>query len=190
VRRSPERRAERDLSVVETYHPGRQALWSPDPLVRQQRHQDRIKSYHRAAELLRTTVVPAAGRTTTTGTCQADDRVASSLAAARLRSTSSLAAESAVAYDAARKASIALVAQQGLRTKSMGHHVTVEAVVRAQFGGPFDAFSGLRRRRSEIEYPHARSLGCRLPGYCRVLLTPGDARREACWIAATEGDER
>jgi hypothetical protein len=97
VRRRPGLVSERDLSVVETYHPGRQALWSPDPLVRQQRHQDRIKSYHRAAELLRTTVVPAAGRTTTTGTCQADDHVASSLAAARWRSTSSLAAENAVA---------------------------------------------------------------------------------------------
>lgn len=58
-----------------------------------------------------------------------------------------------LAYDAARKASTSLVAQQGLRTKSTGHHVTVEQVVRAQFGGPFDAFGALRRRRSEIEYP-------------------------------------
>jgi len=31
------------------------------------------------------------------------------------------------------------------------HHVTTEYVVRAQFGGPFDAFSALRRLRSEIE---------------------------------------
>jgi hypothetical protein len=58
-----------------------------------------------------------------------------------------------LAYDAARKASTALLAQQGLRTKSTGHHVTVEQVVRAQFGGPFDGFGALRRRRSEIEYP-------------------------------------
>ncbi len=43
-----------------------------------------------------------------------------------------------LAYDAARRA---------------GHHVTVEQVVRAQFGGPFDGFGALRRRRSEIEYP-------------------------------------
>ena len=43
--------------------------------------------------------------------------------------------------------------QQGLRTKSAGHHVTIEQVVRAQFGGPFDGFGLLRRRRSEIEYP-------------------------------------
>ena len=58
-----------------------------------------------------------------------------------------------LAYDATRKACTALLAQQGLRTKSAGHHVTVEHVVRAQFGGPFDGFGALRRRRSEIEYP-------------------------------------
>jgi HEPN domain-containing protein len=58
-----------------------------------------------------------------------------------------------LAYDAARKSCASLLAQQGLRTKSSGHHVTTELVVRAQFGGPFDAFASLRRRRSEIEYP-------------------------------------
>jgi hypothetical protein len=58
-----------------------------------------------------------------------------------------------LAYDAARKACAALIAHQGLRTRSSGHHVTTELVVRAQFGGPFDAFGTLRRRRTEIEYP-------------------------------------
>jgi hypothetical protein len=58
-----------------------------------------------------------------------------------------------LAYDAARKASTALVVQQGLRPKATGHHVTVEQAIRAQFGGPFDRFGALRRRRSEIEYP-------------------------------------
>lgn len=58
-----------------------------------------------------------------------------------------------LAYDAARKACVALLAQQGLRTKSGGHHITTEQVVRTQFGGPFEAFSSLRRRRAEIEYP-------------------------------------
>jgi HEPN domain-containing protein len=58
-----------------------------------------------------------------------------------------------LAYDAARKACTALLAQQGLRTKASGHHVTTEEAVRAQFGGPFGAFGALRRRRSEIEYP-------------------------------------
>jgi len=58
-----------------------------------------------------------------------------------------------LSYDAARKACAALLAQQGLRTVSTGHHVTTELVVRAQFGGPFDGFGMLRRRRTEIEYP-------------------------------------
>jgi hypothetical protein len=58
-----------------------------------------------------------------------------------------------LAYDAARKASTALLVQQGLRPRATGHHVTVEQVVRAQFGGPFERFGALRRRRSEIEYP-------------------------------------
>ena len=58
-----------------------------------------------------------------------------------------------LAYDAARKASAALLAQQGLRAKGTGHHVTVEQVVRAQFDGPFHDFHILRRRRAEIEYP-------------------------------------
>jgi HEPN domain-containing protein len=58
-----------------------------------------------------------------------------------------------LAYDAARKSATGLLAQQGLRPKAPGHHLTVEAAVRAQFGGPFDAFGGLRRRRGEIEYP-------------------------------------
>lgn len=48
-----------------------------------------------------------------------------------------------LADDAARKAATALVAQQGLRSKRAGHHVTVEAVVRAQFGGPFRRLRGI-----------------------------------------------
>jgi hypothetical protein len=39
-----------------------------------------------------------------------------------------------LAYDAARKAATGLLAHQGLRPKSTGHHVTVETAVRAQFG--------------------------------------------------------
>ena len=75
------------------------------------------------------------------------------LASARREEESNPEAAYVLAYDTARKAATSLVAQQGLRSKSTGHHVTVEAVVRAQFGGPFDAFGALRRRRSEIEYP-------------------------------------
>ncbi len=75
------------------------------------------------------------------------------LESARRESDPNPEAAYVLAYDAARKACTALVAQQGLRTKGAGHHVTVEQVVRAQFGGPFDGFGALRRRRSEIEYP-------------------------------------
>ncbi len=58
-----------------------------------------------------------------------------------------------LAYDAARKSCTGLLAQQGIRTKSGGHHPATEEVVRSQFGGPFDAFGTMRRRRAEIEYP-------------------------------------
>lgn len=75
------------------------------------------------------------------------------LESARRESDSNPEAAFVLAYDAARKACTALLAQQGLRTRAIGHHVTVEHLVRAQFGGPFDSFSALRRRRSEIEYP-------------------------------------
>lgn len=75
------------------------------------------------------------------------------LASARREAGRNPEAAYVLAYDAARKASTALVVQQGLRPKTTGHHVTVEQVVRAQFGGPFDRYGALRRRRSEIEYP-------------------------------------
>ncbi len=58
-----------------------------------------------------------------------------------------------LAYDAARQACTALLAQQGLRPTTAGGHVAVERVVRAQFGAPFAPYGGLRRRRNEIEYP-------------------------------------
>lgn len=63
-----------------------------------------------------------------------------------------------LAYDAARKASAALLAVQGLRATTRGGHVAVQDTVREQFGGrggvaAFDAFSRLRRRRAASEYP-------------------------------------
>ena len=62
-----------------------------------------------------------------------------------------------LAYDAARFACIALLAQQGLRATTDGGHYAVERTVRAQFGDGFRPFGDLRRRRNELEYP-------RLPG--------------------------
>ena len=58
-----------------------------------------------------------------------------------------------LAYDAARFACIALLAQQGLRATSKGGHYAVERAVRAQFGTGFRPFADLRRRRNELEYP-------------------------------------
>jgi hypothetical protein len=59
-----------------------------------------------------------------------------------------------LAYDAARFACIALLAQQGLRSTTSGGHYAVEQAVRAQFGDGFRPFGVLRRRRNELEYPH------------------------------------
>ncbi|TDD66355.1 hypothetical protein E1262_22390 [Jiangella aurantiaca] len=60
-----------------------------------------------------------------------------------------------LAYDAVRKAATGLLAQQALRPRQNGHHVTVEEAVRAQFNGDFHEMAALRRRRGEIEYPIA-----------------------------------
>ncbi len=58
-----------------------------------------------------------------------------------------------LAYDAARYACIALLAQQGMRATTSGGHYAVERAVRAQFGEGFRPFADLRRRRNELEYP-------------------------------------
>lgn len=58
-----------------------------------------------------------------------------------------------LAYDAARQALTALLAQQGLRPTSKGGHIAVERAVREQFGLGFRQFGALRRRRNELEYP-------------------------------------
>ncbi|HEY6315643.1 MAG TPA: hypothetical protein VIY52_33210 [Streptosporangiaceae bacterium] len=57
-----------------------------------------------------------------------------------------------LAYDAARFACAALLAQQGLRSTITGGHLAVENAVRAQFGDGFRPFGALRRRRNELEY--------------------------------------
>jgi hypothetical protein len=59
-----------------------------------------------------------------------------------------------LAYDAARVACTALLAQQGLRSTTRGGHYAVEQAVRSQFGQGFRPFGTLRRRRNELEYPH------------------------------------
>lgn len=63
-----------------------------------------------------------------------------------------------LSYDAARKASTALLAIQGLRATTRGGHIAVLDAVRAQFndrgGVPvFGQIDQLRRRRNDAEYP-------------------------------------
>lgn len=58
-----------------------------------------------------------------------------------------------LAYDSARFACNALLAQQGMRATTDGGHYAVERAVRAQFGEGFRPFADLRRRRNELEYP-------------------------------------
>lgn len=63
-----------------------------------------------------------------------------------------------LSYDAARKASAALLAVQGLRSTTRGGHIAVIDAVGAQFndrGGMqvFGRLNRLRRRRNATEYP-------------------------------------
>jgi len=58
-----------------------------------------------------------------------------------------------LAYDAARQACVALLAQQGLRPTTAGDHYATEEVIQAQFSPALRAFGGLRRRRNELGYP-------------------------------------
>ena len=69
-----------------------------------------------------------------------------------------------LAYDAARKASAALLAVQGLRATTRGGHIAVIDGVRAQFSDPggievFGRIGRLRRRRNTTEYPSMESPG-------------------------------
>ena len=58
-----------------------------------------------------------------------------------------------LAYDAARFAAMAVLAQQGLRATTKGGHLAVDDAVRAQFGDAFRPYRALRIRRNELEYP-------------------------------------
>lgn len=69
-----------------------------------------------------------------------------------------------LSYDAARKASAALLAVQGLRAMTRGGHIAVVDAVRAQFNDRegmevFGRLSALRRRRNRTEYPDPDSPG-------------------------------
>src|SRR6185369_12680611 len=53
-----------------------------------------------------------------------------------------------LAYDAARFAAMAVLAQQGLRATTKGGHIAVDESVRAQFGDTFRPYRALRIRRN------------------------------------------
>jgi hypothetical protein len=53
TKQCPEKIEQRQFQLVRTYHPGRQALWSRDPAVREARAQDRVQAYFRVADALR-----------------------------------------------------------------------------------------------------------------------------------------
>jgi hypothetical protein len=61
----------------------------------------------------------------------------------------------ALAYDAARKASTAVLAHQGLRPTTRGGHIAVIDAAEAQFPGVsgLRSLDRLRRRRHQAEYP-------------------------------------
>lgn len=63
----------------------------------------------------------------------------------------------ALTYDAARKALVAVLENQGLRPTSRGGHLAVYEAVRAQLnppmGGTLRPFNRMRRLRNDAEYP-------------------------------------
>jgi HEPN domain-containing protein len=81
------------------------------------------------------------------------ERARRSLDAARVLAESAPDSSVVLAYDAARQACMAALAQQGLRPTTAGGHYAVEEIVRSQFGPVLRTFGGLRRRRNELEYP-------------------------------------
>ncbi|MBT2441789.1 uracil-DNA glycosylase [Streptomyces sp. ISL-36] len=52
AKKHPEVAQQTRFEVVSTYHPGRQALWSPDPAVRAAREQHRVDAYRLVAKAL------------------------------------------------------------------------------------------------------------------------------------------
>lgn len=81
------------------------------------------------------------------------ERARRGLDAARIVADAAPDSSIILAYDAARQACVALLAQQGLRPTTAGGHYVIEEAIRAQFGSGLRAFGGLRRRRNELEYP-------------------------------------
>ncbi|MBA3744947.1 MAG: HEPN domain-containing protein [Sporichthya sp.] len=79
------------------------------------------------------------------------------LESARMLAASDVVGAYQLAYDAARKALAALLANQGLRAKGLGGHAVLYDVARAQLDPPLGEvlrpFDWMRRLRNTTEYP-------------------------------------
>lgn len=79
------------------------------------------------------------------------------LESSRLLASVDTAGAFQLAYDAARKALAAILANQGLRAKGAGAHATLYEAVRAQLHPPLgkdlEPFSWMRPLRNDTEYP-------------------------------------
>ena len=102
------------------------------------------------------------------------ERARRSLDAARVLAESAPDSSVVLAYDAARQACVAVLAQQGLRPTTSGGHYAIEEVIRAQFGPTLRAFGGLRRRRNELEYPLYPTEQASAAEAAETLETAGD----------------
>jgi len=84
-------------------------------------------------------------------------QAAADLVTARAAAESNPSAAYTLVYDAARKALVALLENEGLRpTSRAGHHGTylaVQAQLDPPLGKTLRPFERMRRRRNEIEYP-------------------------------------
>jgi len=87
-----------------------------------------------------------------------------------------------LAYEAARQACIALLAQQGLRPTTAGGHDAIEEAIGAQFGGSLRAFGGLRRRRNELEYPLSPTEEATADEAAEALNAAGEIIDRVAWL--------
>jgi len=115
------------------------------------------------------------------------DRARQALEAARLIAPTAPDSSIVLAYDAARQACVALLAQQGLRPTTGGGHYAVEEAIRNQFGGVLRAFGGLRRRRNELEYPDYPTEKASTSEAAETLQTAGEIIEAAARILPNLG---
>ena len=111
------------------------------------------------------------------------DRARRGLEAARVIAETAPDSSVVLAYDAARQACVALLAQQGLRPTTAGGHYVIEEVIRAQFGPALRSFGGLRRRRNELEYPlypTEQATPRKQPSHSRQLSRSSTPPRSSC----------